>query len=98
TLGRVNDQGVESDRVTTRTDDRGAFSFTQLPERPSRLSASTPGYTSRQLPSGSEPTLIFDVGPVVDLGQDGQALDLQVVLHRTASIAGRIIRPDGSAA
>ena len=98
TLGRVNDQGLEFDGVTTRTDDRGAFSFARLPEGRYRLSASKPGYTSRQLPGGSELTLTFDVGPVVDLGQDGQALDLQVVLHRSASIAGRIIRPDGSAA
>ena len=96
-LGR-NEQGVAESRRTT-TDNTGAFSFTQLPEGHYILSATKQGYTSRQLGSQSEAGLAsFDVGPELDLPRDGQALDLQIVFRRAASIAGRIIRPDGSAA
>jgi hypothetical protein len=98
TLARVNDQGVDFQTRTTRTDGSGAFSFVQLPEGRYRVLASKPGYTSRQLPDPAQPALTFDQGPTVALAADAQALDVQVVLHRTASIAGRIIRPDGSAA
>ena len=98
TLARVNDHGVGVQTRTTRTDGSGAFSFAQLPEGRYRVLASKPGYTSRQFPDPTQPALTFDLGPAVDLAADAQALDVQVVLHRTASITGRIIRPDGSAA
>jgi hypothetical protein len=98
TLARVNDQGVGFQTRTTRTDGSGAFSFAQLPEGRYRVLASKPGYTSRQLPDPAQAALTLDQGPAVDLAADAQALDVQVVLRRTASIAGRIIRPDGSAA
>lgn len=99
TLTRVNDQTVSFQTRTTRSDGSGAFSFAQLPEGQYRIAASKPGYTSRQVPDpDAERAITFDPGPAVDLATDGQAFDVQVVLHRTASIAGRIIRPDGSAA
>ena len=100
TLARINDQGVPYPRRTMKTDGRGAFSFAGLPEGRYRVLASKPGYTSRQLPDPDpgDPAISFNVGPVVDLPADAQALDLQVVLHRQASIAGRIIRSDGSVA
>jgi hypothetical protein len=98
TLARVNDQEVGPRTRTTRTDGSGAFSFAQLPEGRYRVLASKQGYTSRQLPDPAQPALTFDQGPAVDLAADAQALDVQVVLRRTASIAGRIIRTDGSAA
>jgi carboxypeptidase family protein len=97
TLARVNELGPELRARTTRTDRNGAFSFTELPEGRYRVVASKQGYTSRQFPDADERTS-FNAGPVVDLAADSQALDVQVVLHQAASIAGRIIRPDGSAA
>ena len=98
TLGRINDQGVVFRRRTVKTNASGAFSFDELPEGRYRVLASKPGYTSRQLPDPGDPAISFNVGPVVDLAADAQALDVQVTLHRSASIAGRIIRSDGSAA
>jgi hypothetical protein len=98
-VGR-DEQGIAESHRTT-TDNTGAFSFTGLPEAQYTLTATKPGYTARQLPSLSEPgrTLTsFDVGPDVDLTRDGQVLDVQIVFRRAASISGRIIRPDGSAA
>jgi len=99
TLGRINDDGLRIQTITTRTDGTGAFSFAQLPEGRYRLEASKPGYTSRQLAGAdTASTATFDVGTRVDLVEDAQVLDVQVVLHRTARIAGRVIHPDGSAA
>jgi len=99
TLGRVNDQGVSFRAWTMTTDTSGAFSFDQLPPGRYRVMASRPGYTGRQPPNPqAEPEGFFEAGPAVDLTEGAQVLDLQVVLHRTASIAGRVIRPDGSAA
>ncbi len=98
TLGRVNDQGVPFPRRTIKTDARGAFNFSELPEGRYRVFASKPGYTSRQLPQPGEATSGFNDGTGVDLDADAQALDVQVTLHRSASIAGRIIHSDGSAA
>jgi hypothetical protein len=102
TLWRINDQGVNDQEVrlqslTTKTDGSGAFAFTQLAEGRYRVVASKPGYTSRELPA-QDLRLTFDVGPAVDLATDAQVSDVQVVLRRTASISGRIFRPDGSAA
>jgi hypothetical protein len=98
TLSRINDQGVPLPRQTMKTDVRGAFSFAGLPEGRYRVLASKAGYTSRQLPEPGDPAISFNVGPVVDLPADVQVLDVQVVLQRRASIVGRVIRPDGSAA
>ena len=97
TLGGRNDQGAGL-RVQTTTDSRGAFSFEQLPPGRYRVIASRQGYTGRQADPQAEPGEFFEAGPAVDLTEGAQVLDVQVVLHRTASIAGRVIRPDGSAA
>ena len=98
TLARANDQGAAFPRRTMKTDASGAFSFGELPEGRYRVLASKPGFTSRQLPGPDEVTMSFNDGSVVDLGVGAQALDVQVTLRRAASIAGRVIRPDGSAA
>src|SRR4030095_3985654 len=98
TLARVNELGPELRARTTRTDGHGAFSLPELAEGRYRVVASKRGYTSRQLPGPDEVTMSFNDGSIVDLGVDAQALDVQVTLHRAASIAGRVIRPDGSAA
>ncbi len=83
---------------TSKSDNGGAFSFAQLPPGRYRLQASKHGYTSRQLAVGTAGSLqAIDIGPVVEIASDAQ-VDIQVVVRRTASIAGRIIRPDGSAA
>jgi hypothetical protein len=98
-LGRVNDQGIDFPAHTRTTDSSGAFSFEQLPPGRYRVTASKQGYTGRQPPDPqAEPGEFFEAGPAVDLVEGAQALDVQVVLHRAASIAGRVIRPDGSAA
>ncbi len=99
TLGRRNDQGFSFPAQTVKTDSSGAFSFVQLPPGRYRVMASRPGYTAREAPNlQAEPGDFFEIGPAVDLDEGAQVLDVQVILHRAASIAGRIIRPDGSAA
>ena len=99
TLGRRNAQGISFPAQTTTSDSSGAFSFGQLPPGRYRVMASKPGYTARQAPDlQAEAGNFFEIGPAVELTEDAQVLDVQVVLQRTASIAGRVIRPDGSAA
>ena len=99
TLGRRNERGISFPAQTTTTDSSGGFSFGQLPPGRYRVMASKPGYTGRQQPDlQAEPGDFFEAGPAVNLADGAQVLDVQVVLHRTASIAGRVIRPDGSAA
>ncbi len=96
TLARVDEPGFPA--RTTKSDSRGAFSFAQLPPGRYRLLASKAGYTSRQLSSVSTGSAgALSAGPVVDVGLDAP-VDVQVLVRRAASIAGRIIRPDGSAA
>jgi hypothetical protein len=98
TLARTNDQGVSFPARTTRSDTDGAFSFSQLPSGQYRLQASKPGYTSRQFEVITNSAIdALNAGPAVDLAPDTQ-VNVQILLRRTASIAGRIIRPDGSAA
>jgi hypothetical protein len=97
TVARVSAQAVSSQARTTRTDSTGSFRFAGLPAGSYRLSATKPGYTSRQITDGDVISATFEVGPVVDLAANAHA-DVQVVVRRTARIAGRIIRPDGSAA
>lgn len=98
TLARTGEPGDRFRTRTTRSASDGAFSFAQLPPGRYRLLASKPGFTSRQLTVGGAGSVgAFDVGPVVDIASDA-SVDVQVVVHRTASIAGRIIRHDGSAA
>jgi hypothetical protein len=99
TLGRRNDQGISFPAQTMKTDAGGAFRFDQLAPGRYRVMASREGYTARQTPNpGAEPGDFFEIGPAVDLAEGAQVLDVQVMLHRAASIAGRVINPDGSAA
>jgi hypothetical protein len=101
TLVRVTDEGGRAESWTTKTDDNGAFVFTQLRVGRYRVRTSKAGYTNRQLPdpgTATEHLVPLDIGPAVELTTEGQAEDLQIVLRRSARIAGRIIRPDGSAA
>jgi outer membrane protein assembly factor BamB len=98
TLARINDQGVSFRARTTRSDIDGAFSFSQVPPGRYRLQASKPGYTSRQFEVITNSAIdALNAGPAIDLAPDTQ-VDVQILLRRTASIAGRILRPDGSAA
>jgi hypothetical protein len=84
---------------TTRTDERGSFSFENLPEGRYRVLASKSGYTGRQPPTLSDSgSFFFGQGTNVDLTENEAVSDLQVLLQRSASISGRVIRPDGSAA
>jgi hypothetical protein len=99
TLTRVTEQGPGVRITTTKTDVSGSFSFVKLPQGRFRVTAFKPGFTSRQpLTAPSLGPATFETGSAIDLAADAQELDVQVVLHRAASIAGRIIRPDGSAA
>jgi hypothetical protein len=95
-LGVLDEQGLRIQSLTTRSDGSGAFSFSELPEGRYRILASRPGYTSRQPADAMGSGAAFDGGPTVDLEQDAQ-VNVQVMLRRTAGIAGRIIRSDGSA-
>lgn len=98
TLSEHSDQGVGTAVETTKTDSSGAFSFAQLPPGRYRVTATRPGYTGRQLPDSPAAVGFFETGTAVNLAEGAQALDVQIMLHRTASIAGRVIRRDGSAA
>ena len=113
TLVRIPQGGVPGDVRSLQSDPKGGFAFERLPAGQYWLSATKKGYTSRQpnprpnasataLPgatlAGVTPSSRFDTGPVIDLGDGSQAIDLSIVLHRSARIAGRIIAPDGSAA
>ena len=63
-LGSANDQGL---RRTTKTDSTGSFSFAGLPAGSYRLSATKPGYTSRQITDGGARSLAaLEIGPAVD--------------------------------
>ncbi len=99
TLARVNEQDFAFRSLTATTDTGGAFSFEQLPPGRYRVMASRQGYTDRQLPTVQQVGASrFETGAAVDLSEGAQVVDVQVVMHRGASIAGRVIRPDGSAA
>jgi hypothetical protein len=102
TLIPIDRDGYALGEQSVSSDPKGGFTFERLPPGRYHLSATKKGYTSRQpmLDAGaSEPRAIgrFDTGPVVELaGSD--AVNAEVVLYRSTSIAGRIIGPDGSAA
>ena len=89
TLGRVNDQDFGFRALTATTDNSGAFSFEQLPPGRYRVMASKQGYTDRQLPTGQTQVGAprFETGSAVALSEGAQVLDVQVVMHRTASMA-----------
>ena len=99
TLTNIGGNGFER---SVTSDQKGGFSFEQLPEGRYQLSATKKGYTSRQPIRESDaseprPSGRFDAGPAVELG-GSEAPNVEVMLYRSTSISGRIIRPDGSAA
>lgn len=84
--------------LTTKTDASGGFSFTNLPGGSYTVLASKAGYTGRQLPTDSDAEGTFAQGTAIDLAEGGSVSNVQVSIQRSASIAGRVIKPDGSAA
>jgi hypothetical protein len=95
TLSRINRDGLRVQTWFATTDYEGAFVFNHLEPGRYRLAAYGWGYTSRRIGAGSfEFTPRFDTGPEVDLGPGAHA-DLDVVLHPTAAISGRVILSDG---
>jgi len=105
TLERLDQTEVSVDRWTARSDSEGGFSFPGVAAGRYRLSALKPGYTDRR-PSpvevGDRTDGVtegrFDAGLEVNVSDGQQALDIDLLLYRASSIAGRIINPDGSAA
>ena len=99
--GRTNDDRPE--RWTTTSDISGAFSITGIPDGRYRLGVTMDGYTNRQpaavdAPQGLIGGSPFGTGQEIQLVGSAQMTAMQLVLHRAASITGRVVRPDGSAA
>jgi hypothetical protein len=92
-LARVD--GRSSDPRTATSDAEGRFAFERVDDGRYELSVVKPGYTSRRL---NENTLRFDAGIPLTLGEGGRTANIQVPLRRSASLAGRVVRPDGAAA
>ena len=82
-----------SPEVTVTSDHQGGFSFDRLAAGRYRISASKPGHTNRQ-PIRSHASQ-FDTGAEVTLRAGEQLAEVELTLHREASIAGRIAEPDG---
>jgi hypothetical protein len=91
-LARV-DGGLEP--RTTTSDADGRFVFDRVDDGRYDVSAIRPGYTSRRL---NENTLRFDAGIPLTLRAGARTVTTQVPLRRSASLAGRVVRPDGAAA
>jgi hypothetical protein len=91
-LARV-DGGLEP--RTTTSDADGRFVFDRVDDGRYDVSAIRPGYTSRRL---NENTLRFDAGIPLTLREGARTATIQVPLRRSASLAGRVVRPDGAAA
>ena len=77
---------------TVRSGARGAFAFDALSPGRYRLRATRAGYTGREM----TPQGIFRNG--LDVILDRDATGIELLLRRSAAIAGRIVLPDGSAA
>jgi hypothetical protein len=92
-LARVD--GQPSDRRTATSDADGRFAFDRVGDGRYELSAIKPGYTSRRL---NENALRFDAGVPVTLNEGARAVTAQLPLRRSATLAGRVVRPDGAAA
>jgi hypothetical protein len=92
TLTRVG-AGASPRPAIVTSDRRGAFTFENLTAGRYRVSASKPGYTSRQ-PIQSAANR-FDTGIEIALRAGEHRSRVELALHRQASIAGRIAEPDG---
>jgi carboxypeptidase family protein len=87
--------GRSIDRRTTTSDADGRFAFDRVADGRYELSAITPGYTSRRL---NENTLRFDTGVSLAVREGARTVNVQLPLRRSATLAGRVVRPDGAAA
>lgn len=79
---------------TTTSGSRGEFAFEALPAGSYALTATRPGFTSRELLDAGG----FRSVEEITLGAGSQVTEVELTLRRAASIAGRIVRPDGTPA
>jgi hypothetical protein len=91
TLTHLDDSS--STPMTVISDRVGGFTFDRLAMGRYRLSASKPGYTSRQ--PLRAPAERFDTGHEVTIRDGQHTAHVELILHREASIAGRVAEPDG---
>jgi hypothetical protein len=84
------------------SDSSGAFSFARIPDGRYRLVVSKDGYTTRRPAALDAPQGLvgspFATGQEIEIAGGADTTALQLVLHRSATIAGRVVQPDGSAA
>jgi len=105
-LSRVGPGPTGPSVRTAVSNERGAFRFDGLPPGRYIVSGSSPGYTSSQpAPAGVAPITVdvslplgYAAGPSMLLSEGEQVLGLEVMMFRQATIAGRILRPDGTPA
>jgi hypothetical protein len=76
-----------------RSDRQGVFTFDRLAAGRYRVTASKAGFTSRQFVSSPAPRFEEGVEVTVTAGQP--LANMELVLRRASSIAGRIAEPDG---
>jgi len=87
--------GQPSDRRVTTSDADGRFAFDRVPDGRYELSAIKPGYTSRRL---NENSPRFGAGVPVSLNEGARTVTAELPLRRSATLSGRVVRPDGAAA
>jgi hypothetical protein len=91
TLTRLD--GASSTPMTATSDRVGGFTFERLDNGRYRLSASKPGYTSRQ--PLRTPAERFDTDRELTIRDGQHAHHVALTLYRESSIAGRVAEPDG---
>jgi hypothetical protein len=69
----------------------GGFVIEQLPSGQYRVFAEKPGFSNMLVQPGR-----MEGGAVIELEPSGAATGINLVLRRTGSLAGRVIRPDGT--
>nr|AQQ74788.1 hypothetical protein [uncultured bacterium] len=79
--------------LTVTSDHVGGFTLSNVPAGRYRVSASSPGYTSRQPLRGAADA--FESGREITLRDDERADFGELILYRESSIAGRVAEPDG---
>jgi carboxypeptidase family protein len=92
-LTRVDRDSI--DRRTTTSDADGRFAYDRVADGRYELSAIKPGYTTRRL---NESTLRFDAGVPLTVREGARTVNAQLPLRRSATLSGRVVRPDGAAA